>query len=80
MTEKPEEILRNVARDSEVAGTSSLARAADWVQDHFSGRDALKENSEKDSLELWGKRIGRALSLIGVLVLTWLLGAQLHWW
>ena len=43
---------------------------------HFAARDA----GGSDPIELWGRRIGRALSLVGVIVLAWLLGVQLHWW
>jgi hypothetical protein len=35
---------------------------------------------EGDRIELWGRRIGRALSLIGVIVLAWWLGHQLKVW
>ena len=33
-----------------------------------------------DPIEVWGRRIGRALSAVGVVVLTWWLGVQLRWW
>jgi hypothetical protein len=48
--------------------------------DHFAGRDALREAGKDapDPAELWGRRIGRALSLIGVLVLAALLVYQLR--
>ena len=48
--------LERVARDSETIGSSSLARAAR----HFKARDG----SQDDDLEILGKRIGRALSLV----------------
>jgi hypothetical protein len=38
--------------------TSALARAARRASDHFAGKDA-----GDDRIELWGRRIGRGLSL-----------------
>ena len=52
--------------------SSSLARAAD----HFAAKDAEPE----DKAELWGKRVGRGLSAVGVIVLAFMLGRQLGWW
>ena len=49
-----------------------MGRAAE----HFSGADA----PEGDRIELWGRRIGRFMSLIGVVVLAWWLGHQLKFW
>ena len=49
-----------------------MGRAAD----HFAGRDA----PEGDRIELWGRRIGRGLSLIGVIVLALWLTHQLGVW
>jgi hypothetical protein len=72
------EALERVARDSETIGGSAMGRAARRVSDHFAAKDAREDGN--DSIELWGRRIGRALSLIGVIVLTWWLGVQLHWW
>jgi hypothetical protein len=70
------EALERVARESETIGGSALSRAGQRISDHFAARDA----GESDPVELWGRRLGRALSLIGVVVLAWLLGVQLHWW
>jgi hypothetical protein len=64
--------LDRVKRDSETMLGSSMGRAAD----HFSGADAPKG----DKVELWGRRIGRSLSLLGVIVLAWWLGHQLKFW
>ncbi len=64
--------LDGVKRDSESFLGSSMARAAD----HFSGKDA----PEGDRIEVLGRRIGRSLSLIGVIVLAWWLGHQLKIW
>ena len=44
--------------------------------DHFGAKDAVGagEGGGTDPIELWGRRIGRALSLVGVVVLAiWLL-------
>jgi hypothetical protein len=78
--------LERVKRDSEIIGHSTMARAAGerakgWA-DHFAGRDAVgqREDGGTDAVELWGRRIGRALSLVGVIVLTYLLGQQLKLW
>jgi hypothetical protein len=82
--------LERVRRDSETLGGSSMARAASdktrdkakgWA-DHFAGKDAQGqgEGGGTDAAELWGRRIGRSLSLIGVIVLTYLLGQQLRLW
>lgn len=83
--------LEAVRRDSEILGTSSGARASDTASsrtsgarfiDHFTGRDAIgtAENGGTDPVEVWGRRIGRGLSLIGVLVLIFWLGTQLRFW
>lgn len=74
--------LERVRRDSETIGGSSLARATRRLGDHFSGQDAAGENpaGETDPMEVWGRRIGRGLSLIGVVGLTYWLGLQLRWW
>jgi ferric-dicitrate binding protein FerR (iron transport regulator) len=71
--------LERVARDSETIGASSLARMGRRVGDHFAGRDAM-DAEVADPVEVWGRRIGRALSLVGVVALAWWLGVQLHWW
>jgi hypothetical protein len=74
--------LERVRRDSETIGGSSLARATKHLGDHFSGHDAARKNpaGDTDPIEVWGRRIGRALSLIGVVGLTYWLGLQLRWW
>ena len=64
--------LDRVQRDRESVLGSSMGRAAD----HFAGRDA----PQGDRIELWGRRIGRGLSLIGVIVLALWLGRQLKIW
>lgn len=46
--------------------TSALARAARRASDHFAAADAAGE----DRIELWGRRVGRALSLAGFVALA----------
>jgi hypothetical protein len=64
--------LDRVKRDQEGFLGSSMARAAD----HFSAKDAPSD----DRIEILGRRIGRALSAVGVVVLAWWLGHQLKIW
>jgi hypothetical protein len=80
--DEAKESLERIARESETVGTSSLARVGERVSDHFAGKDALGagESDETDPIELWGRRIGRGLSLVGVVALTYWLGLQLRWW
>jgi hypothetical protein len=65
-------ILDRAKRDQDGVLTSSMARASD----HFAAKDAPPD----DPVELWGRRIGRSLSLIGVIVLGYMLGVQLKLW
>lgn len=71
-------ILDRVKRDEEGLLASSLARASE----HFTAKDAVGqgEKGATDPVELWGRRIGRSLSLIGVIVLGYMLGVQLKLW
>ncbi|MEM1375948.1 MAG: hypothetical protein AAGG69_01025 [Pseudomonadota bacterium] len=63
--EEAKRVLRRVESESETLGTSSFARAVN----HMKAVDADPE----DAAELWGKRVGRGLSLIAVAVLlVWL--------
>lgn len=64
--------LERVKRDQEGVFSSSMARASD----HFGAKDA----DPGDRIEVWGRRIGRGLSLAGVIVLGWMLGQQLKLW
>ncbi len=73
--------LERADRDAETLGGSGVARAGRRLGRHFSGGDApLEADGEPDWAEVWGRRIGRALSLVGVVVLTAWLGFQLGWW
>ena len=73
------EALERVRRDSEVLGSSALGRAGQRLQDHFGAKDAVgaAEGGGTNPVELWGRRIGRALSLIGVVALALWLAVQL---
>ena len=79
-------ILDGITRDHDTLGGSALARTANRtardVSDHFAARDAIGqgEDGTTDNIELWGRRIGRALSLVGVVVLTYWLGQTLRIW
>ena len=42
---------------------SALAEAARRTADHFAAKDVARERTVSDPIELWGSRIGRALSL-----------------
>ena len=52
----------------------SLARTARRASDHFAARDAMKDamapDGSVDKIELWGRRIGRGLSLAGLVALA----------
>lgn len=75
------EALERVARDSETIGGSSLGRVGRRVSDHFGAKDAIgAAEGGTDPMEVWGRRIGRTLSLIGVVVLAYLVGGQLRLW
>ncbi|GAB4350471.1 MAG: hypothetical protein Kow0026_06670 [Oricola sp.] len=63
--------LERVAADSEVIGQSTLARTVDRARAHMTAEDADAD----DRVEVWGRRVGRALSLLAFLVLAvWLIG------
>ena len=73
--------LERVARDSEVLGSSTVSRTARRLEDHFTGRDAeTGEDGQPDAIEIWGRRIGRAISVVVCVLLVWWLGIQLGWW
>jgi tetrahydromethanopterin S-methyltransferase subunit G len=80
--EESRRALERVARETETVGGSAMARATQRVGDHFAGKDAIgqAEGGGTDPIELWGRRIGRSLSLLGVIGLTIWLGFQLGWW
>jgi hypothetical protein len=51
--------------ESDTFATSALARTAQRATDHFSGKDA-----GDDAIEVWGRRIGRGLSLAALVALA----------
>jgi hypothetical protein len=61
-----EKILEDLKRRGPSFAGSSLSDAARRAVDHFGGKDALgaAEGGTTDPIELWGRRIGRTLSLI----------------
>ncbi|MAS04495.1 MAG: hypothetical protein CL534_07335 [Ahrensia sp.] len=69
--EEARKTLERVAVDSEVIGQSTLARTVNRARSHMAADDADPE----DKVELWGRRVGRGLSLIAFLILAvWLVG------
>jgi hypothetical protein len=61
-----EQILADLKRRGPSLAGSSMADAARRAVDHFGGKDAVgaAEGGGTDPLELWGRRIGRMLSLV----------------
>lgn len=59
-----QEALRALSqlRERDDIASSALSRAARRATDHFSAKDAAAD-AANDSIELWGRRIGRGLSL-----------------
>ena len=74
--EQRREALRTLdtLRESDTFATSALARTARRAGDHFAARDAMKDavapDGSVDRVELWGRRIGRGLSLAGLVALA----------
>ena len=56
--------------ENETFVTSALARTAARATDHFAARETIRPDGSVDRIELWGRRIGRALSLIGLIALA----------
>ena len=56
--------------DTDTFATSALARTARRAGDHFAARDAIAADGSVDRIELWGRRIGRGLSLVGFVALA----------
>jgi hypothetical protein len=71
--------LERVRRDSEIAGTSSMARLSRRMGDHFGGKDAVGAGPDgaTDPAEIWGRRIGRSLSVVAFVLLSLWLAHQL---
>jgi hypothetical protein len=58
-------VLKRVVREADTVGGSALARSANQVRDHFAAKDA----PEDDRIEVWGRRIGRGIAAVAVVVL-----------
>jgi hypothetical protein len=56
----------NQLREGDTFASSALARTARRAGDHFAAKDAAGE----DRIEVWGRRIGRGLSLAGLIALA----------
>jgi hypothetical protein len=62
-------ILERVARETDPAGNSFVARATKGLHDHVTAADA----DRADPIEVWGTRIGRTLGLLLALgLMVWL--------
>lgn len=59
-----QEALRTLSqlRERDDIASSALSRAARRATDHFAAKDAAADVGN-DPIELWGRRIGRSLSL-----------------
>jgi hypothetical protein len=65
------ETLASLRHESEILGSSALARTGRRVTDHFLATDTVgPTGSVADPIELWGRRIGRALSLAAFIGLS----------
>lgn len=61
-----QQALARLQRDGGDFAASALRRAAA----HLAAHDAVGANGQTDAIELWGRRIGRTLSLAGTLALA----------
>ena len=57
-------------REQPTYAGSALAAAGQRATEHFAGRDPGEPQGQVDRIEQWGRRIGRALSLAGVIALA----------
>jgi hypothetical protein len=62
--------LEGLRRDRAPLAGSGLAEAARRAARHFAGADAVGPGGTHDPIELWGRRVGRALSLLAVIALS----------
>ena len=62
--------LEKLRRDRAPLAGSGLADAARRAARHFAAADAVGPDGTRDPIELWGRRIGRALSLLAVIALS----------
>jgi len=64
------ETLDRLKRDRAPFTGSGLAEAARRAGRHFAAADAVDPGGARDPIELWGRRVGRALSLLAVIALS----------
>lgn len=64
------ETLETLRRDRAPLVGSGLADAARRTVRHFAAADAIDPDGTRDPIELWGRRVGRALSLLAVIALS----------
>ena len=62
--------LEKLRRERAPLAGSGLADAARRAARHFAAADAVGPDGARDPIELWGRRIGRALSLLAVIALS----------
>ena len=62
--------LDSLRRNNEGVFSSAIERAARRATDHFAARDAPEGHGSVDGVELWGRRIGRILSLVAFIGLA----------
>jgi hypothetical protein len=62
--------LDKLRRERAPLAGSGLADAARRAGRHFAAADAVGPDGTRDPIELWGRRIGRALSLLAVIALS----------
>ena len=62
--------LDKLKRDRAPLVGSGLADAARRTARHFAAADAVGPDGARDPIELWGRRVGRALSLLAVIALS----------
>jgi len=72
------EALDRVRQDSETVGSSSMARLGRRLGHHLGGQDAVGGDGSTDPIELWGRRIGRSLSIVAFVALSLWLAYQLR--
>jgi hypothetical protein len=68
--------LDRLSQEGDGVISSAMAQAARRATNHFSGQDAVGAAADggTDPAELWGRRIGRGLSLVaffGLLIYLW---------
>jgi hypothetical protein len=64
------ETLDKLKGDRAPLAGSSLTDAARRAARHFAAADVIGPDGTRDPIELWGRRIGRGLSLLAVIALA----------